>query len=151
MVAQPCSTPLQAELRRLEYELQHIDDAQAEKELFKEKKGLWCDDSDKSRRKDVLAEIKTKLAEYDDLLFRLKKKTAMKRPIRLNQNSVMQGAYMSVVASEASWTLRAEDLVALADDATTQDWLAFVFRYATMFTPRLVKVRLKCFPRNSPM
>lgn len=128
----------QAELARLEDELQHIDDAQAGRVLFKEHKGLWCDDFDKSRRKDVLAEIKTKLAEYDDLVFRLEKKNAMKRPTTTNKNSVMQLACRSVVLSEAKWTFRMDDLVALADDAATQPWFTFIFRYATMFAPRLV-------------
>ncbi|KAL9075464.1 MAG: hypothetical protein Q9161_001536 [Pseudevernia consocians] len=106
---------LQAELPRLEWDLQLIDDEQAEKVQFKERKGLWCDRLDNLRRKNILAEIKTELAEYDDLVFRLQKKNGLKRPANTNQNSVTHNACQNVVDSEAQWTFRAEDLVALAD------------------------------------
>lgn len=66
---------LQAELARLEDELREIDKWQAARAQFEERRGLWCEVMSNSRRKTVLAEIKTKLAIYNDLFFRLQKKT----------------------------------------------------------------------------
>lgn len=75
---------LQAELGRPEDELQDLDDEQAAKLQFKARKGLWCDVADKLKRKEMLAEMRMKLAEHDDLVFRLGKQHAMKRPTRAN-------------------------------------------------------------------
>lgn len=133
---------LQAELGRLEDELQDLDDEQAAKLQFKERKGLWCDDADKSKRKEMLAEIRIKLAEYDDLVFRLQKKHTMKRPTRANRSTLLVYACQNTVASEVEWTYRTDDLVALADDAAEQDWYNFVMRHARDLAPRLFSVRL---------
>lgn len=142
---------LQAELGRLEDELQDLDDEQAAKLQFKERRGLWCDVLDKSIRKDMLAKIRMKLAEYDDLVFRLQKKHAMKRPTRENRSTVLVDACQNSVASEAEWTFRTDDLIALADDAAEQDWYNFVMRHATNLAPRLFKVRSEDIPRIAPM
>ncbi|CAF9906334.1 MAG: hypothetical protein ALECFALPRED_002202 [Alectoria fallacina] len=107
---------LQAELSKLEFDLQTIDDKQAESREFKER---------------------TKLAEYDALVFRLQRKNTMKRPTRTNQSSVMRRACTSVVASEAEWTFRTDDLVALADDAAEQSWFNYMMHYAWILAPRL--------------
>ena len=58
---------LQAELAKLEFDLQMMDDNQAESREFKERVGLMSDGREKARKKETLTEIKTKLAEYDDL------------------------------------------------------------------------------------
>lgn len=142
---------LQADLIRLEDDLQECDDWQAERPLGKERRDLWSHHLDKSSRKKMLAEIKTKLAEYDDLVFRLQKKNAMKRPPRTNQSSVHQQASRSVASSEAAWTLRTDDLVALAHGAATPYWVTQMMTYVNGFAPRLVKVRSNGFPRHAPM
>ena len=140
---------LQAELGRLERGLQELDDRQIQRGPYKERVGLWCDGRDKTERKEMLAEIKTKLAEYDDLVFRLQKKNAMKRPIKTSQESVMKFVFQSVVASEADWIYhRTDDLVALASDVAEQDWFNFVMGYARDLAPRLFRVRPKNFLRN---
>lgn len=95
--------------------------------------------------------MKTKLAEYDGLIFRLRKKNAMKRPTRINQNSVAQSAFQNVTSGEAIWTFRLDDLVALADDATEQSCFSSVIFYARIFAPRLFKVRLKSYRGIAPM
>lgn len=137
---------LQVELEGLEDDLQKLDDVQAERARFNEDKGHWCERLDKSPRKKLLAKIKPKLAEYDDLVHRLQRKNAMKRPTSTNQNSVMQGAFQSFAGFEAEWTCQTEDLVALADDAAEQYWFNFCLYYARLLAPRLFRVRLRGFP-----
>lgn len=141
---------LQAELAKLEFDLQIMDDKQAESKEFKERVGLTCDGREKAGKKETLAEIKTKLAEYDALVFRLQQKDTMKRPTRSNQSSVMRRACESAVASEADWTFRTDDLVALADDAAEQSWFKYMMHYAWISAPRQFTVSLKDFPRNAP-
>lgn len=51
-----------------------IDDNQAKQLDLKGRVEVWCGFRNKSRRKEVVAEIRTKLAEYDDFVFRLQKK-----------------------------------------------------------------------------
>ncbi|CAD6583884.1 MAG: hypothetical protein ASARMPRED_001538 [Alectoria sarmentosa] len=128
---------LQAELAKLEFDLQMMDDNQAESREFKERVGLMSDGREKARKKETLTEIKTKLAEYDDLVFRLQKKNTMKSPTRGNQSSVMRRACTDLVLMEADWTFRTEDLVALADDAAEQSWFNYVMHYAWILAPRL--------------
>lgn len=142
---------LQAELARLELDLQVIDNKQAERGRFEEQNDLWCDTGDMTRRKKLLAEIKTKLAEYDDLVFRSEKKNAMMRPTRTNQISAMHSACQSLALMEAKWIFRSDDLVALGDDAAEQSWLNTVVYYARMLAPRLFRVRHKSFSRNAPL
>lgn len=130
---------LQAELARLELDLQVIDNKQAERRRFEEQTDLWCDTGDMTRRKKLLAEIKTKLAEYDDLVFRPEKKNAMMRPTRTNQISAMHSACQSLALMEAKWIFRSDDLVAPGDDAAEQSWLNTVVYYARMLAPRLFR------------
>ncbi|KAF6237557.1 hypothetical protein HO173_004447 [Letharia columbiana] len=85
----------------------------------------------------MLTEIRTKLAGYDDLVFRLRKKNAMKRPTRANEDKVFTRACKSVTFTEAQWTFRRDDLVALADDAAEQSWFNFMMAYPKDFAPRL--------------
>ena len=99
----------------------------------------------------MLAEIRMKLAEYDDLVFRLLKKKAMKRPTRSNHITAFISAYENVVFSEAERTVRTDDLVALADDAAEQSWFYFVMHHARNYAPGLIRVRLKDTPRSGPM
>lgn len=51
-----------------------IDDNQAKQLDLKGRVEVWCGFRDKPRRKEVVAEIRTKLAEYVDPVFRLQKK-----------------------------------------------------------------------------
>lgn len=137
---------LQAELATLEHRLQDLDDEQRASERFRERICLYSHARDNSNRKQMLAEIKAKLAEYDDLVFRLKKKNAMKRPTRMNQNSVCWPACMNSTAEEAEWIFRTDDLVTLVNDDIEQGWFHLLMSCAFKFGPRSLMVRLKNFP-----
>lgn len=122
---------LQAELQELEHEIQMVEEMQAERGLLK---GLRCDHIDKPRTKELLAEAKAKLADYDDLLLRLQKKHAMKKPTRAMQHSVMKFAFASLVNMDTHWICLTDDLVALADD-TDGSWF---FKKIMFWVARLV-------------
>lgn len=74
----------------------------------------------------------------------------MKRPTRANEDKVFTRACKSVTFTEAQWTFRRDDLVALADDAAEQSWFNFMMAYPKDFAPRLFNVRFIGFPRNAP-
>ena len=65
---------LQAELAKLENKLQRLDDEQTASDRFREQVCVYIDARDNSNRKQMLAEIKAKLAEYDDLVFASKRR-----------------------------------------------------------------------------
>ena len=127
-----------------------IDDNQAEQLDFKGRVGVWCYFRDRSGREEVLAEIRTKLAEYDDPVFRLQKKNAMKRPTGATRSPLWL-VLMKRRVMEADWTVQTDDLVALADDADEQTWFHFVIHYARNHAPRLIRVRLKDSLITGPM
>ena len=82
----------------------------------------------------------------DELLFRLQKKQAMKKPTRRNQNSLYNliDTSVSLQESESHWIRRTDDLLALALDADYGWFNAFLeslfirlFKIPTMVCSRV--------------
>ena len=110
----------QDELQELEERLEGLDKwevSDGDKEILKHRRE---DDEDPdSPRKELLKTIKAKLAEYDELVFRLQKKTEIRKPTKRNQNSVYNliNTSHSLTSSEALWIRQWDDLMAPAYNA----------------------------------
>ena len=105
---------LQAELQVIEEHIRRIDKIQSERG---QENPLCYDHIEVPAKTKLLAEAKAKLAEYDGLLFRLKKENAMKKPTRDSKNSVFNFVAPSLIGSDTNWICRTNDLVVLEDEA----------------------------------
>ena len=77
-----------------------------------------------SLRKEMIEQIKSKMEEYDEILFRLQKKQAIKTPTKRNQNSLWNliQTSQSLSSSETTWIRQRDDLAAVAHNAES-GWL----------------------------
>ena len=110
----------QDELQELEERLEGLDKwevSDGDKEILKHRRE--DDENPDSPRKELLKTIKAKLAEYDELVFRLQKKTEIRKPTKRNQNSVYNliNTSHSLTSSEALWIRQWDDLMAPAYNA----------------------------------
>jgi len=115
---------IQDELQELEGTLESLDRWEATQGDRRKLTHRRIDDEcEQSPRKELLLQIKGKLEEYDEILFRMQKKQAMKRPTKRNQNSVYNliNTSKSMGSSEALWIRQWDDLAALAHD-TEHGW-----------------------------
>ncbi len=110
---------IQDELQELEGTLESLDRWEATQGDRRKLTHRRIDDEcEQSPRKELLLQIKGKLEEYDEILFRMQKKQAMKRPTKRNQNSVYNliNTSKSMGSSEALWIRQWDDLAALSHD-----------------------------------
>ena len=81
----------------------------------------------------------------DDMLFRLQKLHAIKRPTKQNQSSIYQATTQNLVDMETYWPCRTDDLAALAPDAE-HGWFNGFLEYMLAKVPkRILTVRARCF------
>lgn len=114
----------QDELKQMEERLETLDEWEAENGDPRKLTHRRIDEnSPKSPRKELLGQIKAKIAEYDELLFRLQRKQAIKTPTKRNQNSLYNLVHVSgsMSSTEADWIKQWDDLAALAHD-TENGW-----------------------------
>lgn len=119
-----CLLNIQDELAELERRLATLD-ADDEKDAPKNLTSRDLDYRQKwPRRKELLAEIKSKLREYDDLMFKTMELLTIKKPTERNRASY--DAYLEgrglLVAEEEEFIKHNEDLVALGGDLE-DSWL----------------------------
>ena len=150
---------LQDEIAVLEEELEDLDEADYkddERRLMSRRR----DDELSGERRELLQKINIKLVEYgnspiigshvftysilDDLLFRLQKLDAVKRPTERNQTSVFNIISKTGVQTidESGWIRRGPDLAAIAHDAE-YGWLNGLVETALKkFSKSLTRVSL---------
>ena len=81
----------------------------------------------------------------DDMLFRLQKLHAIKRPTKQNQNSVYQFTTQNLVDMETYWPCRTDDLAALAPDAEHGWFNGLLEDLLAKIPKRILIVRIRCF------
>ena len=57
----------------------------------------------------------------------------------------------SIAGLEPGWSFRMDGLVALAKGFAGQSWSHVMVGHPRYFRPRLIMVRLKCYPYDAPM
>ena len=77
----------------------------------------------------------------DDMLFRLQKLYAIKRPTKKNQNSIYQATTQNLVDMESYWPCQTGDLAALAPDAEHGWFNGFLEDILNKIPKRVLKVR----------
>ena len=150
---------LQDEIAELEEELEDLDKADY-KDDYRRLVSRRRDDELSGERRELLQKISTKLVEYGnyptignhvltyrtigDLIFRLQKLDAVRRPTERNQTSVYNIISKTGVQAmdESGWIRRGPDLAAIAHDAE-YGWLNGLVETALMkFSRTLTKVSL---------
>ncbi|MCJ1291692.1 hypothetical protein MMC34_003237 [Xylographa carneopallida] len=141
----------QDELAELEEELECLDKIDYSDD-FRKLKSRRRDYAVDSERKDLLIKIEEKLAAYDELLLRVQKIHAIKRPTRRNQSSLYNWVRDNslLAESEAVWIRRGDDLAALAIDQEhgwfggfVEDILIKLSRTVTMVPPTIYGIALE--------
>lgn len=132
---------VQDELARLERKLADMDESDAEEEPYRLTSHSW-DDEDDPRRKVLMAEIKAKLKEYDDLLIRERTILSMDAPSRNNHKHYLNYVWMEkpVCPEEEDFIYHKDDMVNLHGN-TEINWLRPMVDSIMMKLPRgLMKV-----------
>ena len=137
----------QAELHELERDIQRADRYQSEGHPA----SLCNYKYEAVYKKKLFADAKIKLEEYDKLLFGLRKKLAMKKPTREDQNSVMHFFYPSLILGhDTDWICRTDDLVFLADEAEQSWFFRKSMEWVRQCLPELCAVSVHTFWQNPP-
>lgn len=109
---------LQDELQVLEEELLRFDrDEAINSNPVLQRCRRKDDGRPESKRLTMLKLIKETLGEYDEILFRLQKLHAIKRPTMRHQAGLYQKLCKNLVTTETKWARHIGDLAALAPDA----------------------------------
>ena len=133
----------QDELQELEEKLEVLDKWEFDEGDRRKLGHRRIDENDPdSPRKELLVEIKGKLDEYHEMLFRLERLQAIKRPSKRNQNSVYNliTNTKSIGSGEALWIRQWDDLAALAHDSEHRWFQGAVEDFLTSLSPRITMV-----------
>ena len=79
----------------------------------------------------------------DDMLFRLQKLYAIKRPTKKNQSSIYQATTQNLVDMESYWPCRTDDLAALAPDVEHGWFNDFLEDMLSKVPKRVLTVRVR--------
>lgn len=92
-------------------------------------------------RKEILSEVKEKLAEYDELVLRTQKIQAIRRPSKKYQNAVWNYVTLKdkIVPKEVEWIKQRADLAAVSRDAEHGWPNSFIERYLRRLRPSLIQ------------
>ena len=136
----------QDELQEMESDLEALDKMEAEQGDPRKLRSRRIDETDTdSPRKELIEQIKSKMKEYDEILFRLQRKQAIKTPTKRNQNSLWNliETSRSLPPSETLWLRQRDDLAAVANDvekgwfnACLEDFLRFLCPSLSMVCSR---------------
>lgn len=133
----------QDELQELEGTLESLDTWEASEGDRRKLAHRRIDENKSgSPRKDLLIKIKEKLAEYDETLFRMQKKQAIRKPTKRNQNSVYNliTTSKSIGSSESVWIRQWDDLAALAHDTECGWFSGFIEDTLRVISPKITLV-----------